>query len=614
MYEYEEVQMRGDATWMMWWARIRACQRYRRDHPFGESNWQRYYQTYKNFHWEDGNFEPSYELNADNLAEKITVNITLSNILKMVPFLVNTQAEFQCEPRKPEDVVMAMLKQNILNYEFEHRKIQKQLKKVVYDGCIIGHGIMKTGFVREIDTAEHDKYGDLVFDDMIEDESIYGKRVSPFNFWFDYAATEKDLATARFTIERYYKYVPDLIENTSYKKSVRMKIKSGFYSVKTTRGIPEWESSGGEMRWITDAVFDTYESDLACLYEVFDRQHNRVLTFCEGILEPIREISNPYPYLRGEFPYIQYDFIYTPDEPWGMGIPEMIEDQQYELDRHRTFGFQHRRKCSSTIYEVLDSVDEDEAEKLPDAEDGTFVFVPQIGSISPVKEAPLPRDYPLQEGIIKADIDELVGFDPIMRGERLQGRATLGEVQSRTGVSSLKLNERVDTVDDLFLMTGKQCVAHIGANYHKERVVKLFGKQGMFWVTVSNDDIKGEIDLKLLTVSAPKKSPEMETQQRGQVFQFSMQLLPFIQAGFIPPDAINFVELLKWWLESFHRQDIGRFFKGALMPIQPLAMLPEDVPGQFAPQQQEQLGEGGGNPQDFLRMLSQGNMSGLQIA
>ena len=609
---FDEVEERsGENAWMMWWARIRACQRYRMDHPFGERNWERYYETYKNFHWEDGSFEPSYDLSADNLPEKITVNITLSNILKTVPFLVNTQAQYMLEPRKPEDVVMAMLKEKILNYEFEHRGLQEQLKRVVYDGCIIGHGIAKSGFVREIDTAEYERTGDIEYDSMISDEAIYVKRVKPANFWFDYAGSEKTLATARYTIERYYKYVPDLIENTSFKKSVRMKIKNGTYPVKTTRGIPEWENTSREYQWITDAIFDTYESDLACLYEVNDKKYNQVLTFCEGILEPMRVISNPYPYLQGEFPYTQYDFIYMPDEPWGMGLPELIEDQQYELDRHRTFGFNHRRKCSSTIYEVLDSVAEDEAEKLPDGEDGTFVFVPQIGSIAPVREAPLPRDYPLQEGIIKGDIDELIGFDPIMRGERLQGRATLGEVRTRTGTASLKLNERVDAVDKLFLAVGKQCAMHIGANYHKERVVKLAGMQGMFWVTVSNDDIKGEFDIKMLTVSAPKKDPDMDTQQRGAVFQYSLQLLPLIQAQLIPPDAINFVELLKWWLESFDRQDVGRFFKGALMPIQPLAMLPEQVPGQFTAQPEQ--GAMGGNPEDFLRMLSQGNMSGLQM-
>jgi hypothetical protein len=67
-------------------------------------------------------------------------------------------------------------------------------------------------------------------------------------------------------------------------------------------------------------------------------------------------------------------------------------------------------------------------------------------------------------------------------------------------------------------------------------------------------------------------------------------------------------------MESFHRHDIGRFFKPALNPVEPLIVNPGEMLGQFQPQQQQQQQMGGGNPEDFLRQLSIGNMSGLQMS
>lgn len=606
----EKERRSGDLAWTLWWSRIRSCMRFRHSHLYGDTMWERYYRTYEGIQWED--IDDMYDISSDNLPEKVVVNVTASTILNIVPFLVNEQAQYNLEPRKPADVINAMLKQKVLNYEFLHRNIQSELKKVVYDGLIIGHGIAKTGFVRTIDKAATQRTGDIEYDDLIEDESVYCRRIDPRNFWFDYNAVDRNLDTARYTIERYFKYIPDLVENTSFKSSVREKIKDGTFSLVLTDSTPGNSFSENDLTWL-NGNFDNFESEMATLYEIWDKKYNQVLTFVEGVVEPIRVIDNPYLYLKGEFPYSKFDFIYVPNQYYGCGIPRFIEAQQFELNRHRTFAFNHRRKHSARLYEVSQDVDPDEAEKLPEAEDGTYIIVPNIGSISPIAEAPLPRDYSLFEAIIKADIDNMTGNDALVRGQPLQSRATLGEVQTRSNILSLKLNDRVAEVDKLFLKVGKQLASHIGANYNKSLIVRLTGLQGEFWVEVNNEDLKDETDVSMTTVSAPRRNPEVQQQQRIQMFQFSMQLLPLIQAGVIPPDAINFVELLKWALEGFERQDIGRFFPSALTPISPLnqsLISSGEVSAQFQPQVEQALG---GNAQDLVRRLSSGNLTGLQV-
>lgn len=605
-YPTEQEKKKGDLAWQMWWSRINACIRYRQGCSYGDTQWERYYNTYKGLQWDD--IEELYDINSDNLPDRITVNITASTILNIVPFLINEKAQYKLEPRKPDDVVNAMLKEKVLNYEFKHRNIQDQLRKVVYDNVIIGHGIAKTGFVRTIDEAASKAVGDIEYDDMIEDESVYARRINPFNFWMDYSAIDKNLETARYTVERYYKYAPDLIENTSYSASVREKIEDGTYSLTTTKSNPNYVGMQNDLAWLND-TYDDYESEMAVLYEVWDKKYNQVLTFVCGVVEPIRIIDNPYPYLRGEFPYIKTDYIYIPNEFYGYGVPKFIEQQQFELNRHRTFAYNHRRRFSARKYQVTEDVDPEELEKLQDAEDGTYIVVPSIGNIAAIEDVALPRDYPLIEALIKGDINEQSGTDSLSRGNNLQSRATLGEVQTRTNIMSLKLNEKVAGVDALFLKTGSQMQSHIGANYVKSLIVRLVGPQGEFWVEVNNEDLKDEMDVTMMTVSAPRRNPELELQQRIQMFQMSMQLLPLIQGGLIPADAINFVELFKWTLEGFERQDIGRFFQPALSPVNPLSQVTiaaQQVPQQFSQQTN--------NPQDLLRGIAAGNPAGLQAA
>jgi len=96
-----------------------------------------------------------------------------------------------------------------------------------------------------------------------------------------------------------------------------------------------------------------------------------------------------------------------------------------------------------------------------------------------------------------------------------------------------------------------------------------------------------------------------------------MQLLPLIQAGLIPANAINFVELLKFALEGFERVDIGRFFPAALSPIVPLSepLSVEQFGQQLAlPQGQPENAEGATSGQDLIRSIASGNMLGLQAA
>lgn len=616
----EKERKSGDLAWAMWWSRIRACQRFRREYIFGERKWERYYNIYKMLMWEDPE-EMDYDISSDNPADRITVPIITSTILTIMPFLISENADFFLEPTRPQDVVNVMLKQKILNDEFDRKEGQEQLTMSGFDGIILGHGWAKSGFTREVKKAQHKGAGNIEYDDMIDDESAYVKRPDPRDMWFDYNAPSKNIDTARYIIERFRGYLTDIIEDTFYKSSVREKIADGFYKPVMEASLNTVYSNTSDLAWYTESSFWNYESENAVMYEVWDSKYHQVLYFMEGVQEPLQVIDNPYPYLKGKaFPYHKLDFIYRPNEFYGMGVPEFTENQGNELNRHRTSGVHHRRRYSNRQLQVVEEfIDSEEAEKIGDP-DIDFVFVKQKDAITPIQDVELPKDYLVMEEVIKRDIIEATGADSLARGQNLQSRATGFEVQVRTNILSLKLDQRIAAIDKMFLKMGKQLNGHISAQYTKSQVIRLRGAQGEYWVEVNEEDLKDEVTVRVRTVSAPKRNPETEMQQKIQLFQYALQLLPLVEAGLIPTNAINFVELLKFSLEGFERVDIGRFFPMALNPVPPLqeAMTPQEFGNQLAlsqggQQSAEQL-PGQGNSQDLIRSIASGNTAGLQVA
>lgn len=573
---FKQEQPTGKEAYQLWWSRIHSCVMWRYDYWNGDRNWDRAYRQYKGIEWEDRD-DYLDEVSSDNPREKITVHMTASTVNTMLPFLVNRRPKAVAKPRKPQGTVSAMIQEEVLNYEYEHRDMHPQMKRAVKDMAIIGWGVIKTGFTLKLDEASNEKSGDINYEDYVADEACYVKRVCPKDFYFDPNASERNLSTARYCFERYRKYVADVLVNTSYKESVRKKIKSGEYKLITSNVEPD-----EQRRWWYDddlGLSDMYinpENELATLYELWDKKYNKYYVFAEGVPEPLVEKDNPYPYLKGEFPYRIVQFEELPDEWYPIGICGMIEDQTIELNRHRTFAYHHRRILSARKYEVLEGIDDEEADKLAAAEDGTYIKVPQIGSIKLIEDAQLPKDYFPIEATIKGDIQETVGLDALMRGGDLGDRTTAGEVGTRVNLFSYKLNDRVDAVDDFFLKTMYQLNAHIGANYLKESVVRLIGPQGEFWVRYSNKDLRDEIILTLETVSAPKTDPNIERNQRIQILGIMMQALQVMVQTGVPID-IDFNEVFRWVLESFGRKDIARFFRSAANPIDPTVLEPKQL-------------------------------------
>ena len=555
----------GNFDYEIWMARLQSTLRWRQNYWNGDKNWNRAYDMFRGKHWRD---MQEQDPSSDQLRDRITVNVTQSSILNVLPFLMTSHPEFQGKARKPSKTESVKLQTSMLNYEYTQREMHPQVKKSGLDAAICGHGITKTGYNLELDEAISKVEGLINYEDYVKADAPFAKRVSPFFFLIDPEASEANLETARWCAEIFFKTERDILANSNYSSSVRNKIKNGTYPLKYKTHLMGKNYDDPTLNNLTKETDDPAlpESRLVMLYEVWDKKYLKYFVFADGVADPLIEKDWPYSYLDG-VPYVKVDYITLPDELYGIGIPYQIEDQQFELNRNRTYAFEHRRRFSARKYEVLKGVDEGEFTRFMNGEDGVGIRVQQMGSIMPIPDAPMPEDTGIVEAMIRSDVQDMTGLDALLRGQNLPDRTTSGEVSTRTSLFRLKLDDRIEAIDRFVLKVGTQVLQHIKGNYNTERVLEIVGESGVNWETLTFEQIKDEVDIMMETISAPKVDPLLERQQALQIWQISMSSLPLIQAGLL---RIDMNALFGWMMEKFGIKDVGRFFADALIIKPPL--------------------------------------------
>lgn len=568
--------------------------RFRGKHWNGEKAWRRYLDLYRGNHWKVMQ-QDSDDVSSDSVRERVTVNITGSTVQNMLPFLIRKRPKFMLQPRRPEFVVSARLQQEVLNYCWREFDMQRQARRAILDAVVLGHGIIKTGFNLEVDESIDSAPTTIEYRDYIRKEEPFVRRVSPFFFVFDPEAPEFDLNSARWCAEIIIKPLRDVIDNKLYSDKVRKQLRDGKVEPTRVESLYNWKVDSDLDFGDEHTDFSETNRDRVVLFELWDKRSGKYFVFAHGVHEPLIEQETwPYDYLDG-FPYLMVPFIPMIDEPFPLGLPAFMEDQQHELNRTRTAMFQHRRRFNRKYMALEGEIDDAELTKLVNGEDGTVIIARNRDAVVPLADAPLPSDQYQVEGVIKQDIQELTGSDELIRGGSLPSRTTATEVNTRGRLFGLKLEDRVEQVDNFIVSVGRQVLQHIKANYLTDKVIRLTGEQGNYWVTYSPEDIQGEVDIEMETVSAPQVDPVLDRQQAIQIMQMVMNAYPILAQMGVP---INLGELFKWVFEKFEgMKDIQRFFPLAGEISEPLkAILKAGLQAQAQMSAAPSVGGPGGGP------------------
>lgn len=571
--------LQGQKAAEFWLSRVDKVMRARERHWNGDAQWRRNIDLYRGRHWRllssAGELE---QPDSERPRRRITVNKVGSIVLSMLPFMVRRRPKFLLHPRQPAHFVSAVLQQELLNWCWQEFGMQPQIKKSVLDATVLGHGIVKVGFNLEVEAAQPEgRAVDIDYRDYIKASHPYIHRVSPFRFLWDPDAPEHDLNSARWCAEIIYKPLRDVIVDKRYSSSVRAGLRSG--KIEATKASKLTDVRGGQdyAGWQEGGTgdFDEFEDDMLVLIELWDKRSGKYYVFLHGHDMPLIERKEwPYPYLEG-FPYVMLPFIPTIDDLYPIGVPKWIEDQQYELNRIRTMQFEHRRRFNRKYIVDRNAVDPEGLEQLRVGKDGTLILADHTEAVKPIADAPIPQDQMLVDGIISQDMRELTGADELLRGGKLPSRTTASEIEARTQIMGLKIEDRVEDVDRFVERIGRTVLQHLKANYLPTDVIRIAGPTGQHWTSFSREDIQEEVDFEMESTSAPRTSPEQERAHALKILEIAIQMAQVVG----PNSGLDMTALFQWVLEKFDtNKDMARFFPALANPMMPLAAGGTPVP------------------------------------
>lgn len=561
-------------------------------------------------------------------ANLIVVNETLSAVETYLAFLLYQNPFFKINPRHPEDVISALIKEEQANYNWREYNVQKPLAMAGFDSAITGKGYIAIGWTpASALQGKSPKTGRMSTRDYIRPDAPWARRVSPYDMLQDPEAPDYDFESSIWVGELYWQPLYEI-----YNSADRLLDPTGklIEQLKKGYGRGSWSADYSNSYYKkTDRKneYKTYQ-DKVQVCRFWNKRHMSYKEYICGILEPLREgpwyylDENQAPYLDG-FPYVELPFYYLPDQCTGLGIPRVIRNQQHELNRSRTQMFDYRQRITTIIYTVIQEafVDKDGPEKWANAKMAEAIFVKMHDAIKAIDIPALPQDIWTIEAKIMDDIRRILGLDEIARGGAIPSRTSANEIEKRTNFLSLKTRPRKMNFDDAAKKVIRQMLQHEARWASQERVMKVAGRVGQYWdqlkamkpdmfiedaaenkyVKFGKSDIQAEFEVEVQSMAMGDYDPDLRRAALQKLLDSAPNVGPIMAQmgdGRVP----NYSELYEMILEAWEIKDAGRFF--VMTPATPMEMEPKEPQPQNG--QTEPL-----NPEGQMEAQSVNPASGL---
>jgi len=563
-----------------------------------ETRWKRFYKLYRNYRTVS---DTPYKSN-------IFVPYVFSKVETVVPKMLgtmfNTRPIISVQARKGATEDMASLLEVLLEYQLDEDQLEFFSKILEFFKECAVYG---SSFAKIIP-----KFND---DDLASFNYIDVEPIDLFHIFPDYRA--KSIRRMKYIIQLSY---------TDYDDLERM-ARAGFYqNVKELLGKLESMSSVDEYkkkRLTSVGILDEYGFDsnrrVVEVLEYWDRENIYTIGARREIL---KKEKNPF---GGLLPFIMARYVPVQHELYGIGIPEIAESLQEELNDVRNQRMDNVNLIINRMFiaNKYADIDFDSLVSYP----GNVILASDVNAIKDLTTPDVTQSAYKEEEIIKSDIDTATGEYPYDAGAPPMRRETA------TGIVKLQQasNIRFDTVVKMLEFTVLRSIAKtfLWLDYHflePEEFARIVGKEeyakrnGDAFYQQDITEILKQYNFQPMgsSITAVK---EVRTQQMMQAYQLFNQ-----------DPYINQLELRKMLLDAFDIKCTSKLLQtppipaasitnvmpqpgeqpgqgppGAPPPGQgPPGAMPPGPPGAMPPPPPPPPGQGAPNEADMMAMLMQG--------
>lgn len=416
------------------------------------------------------------------------------------------------------------------------------------------------------------------------------------DFFFDPAATE--IADARYCIHRYW---ADMAELESFNDQMEGRVYKNLNKLK--KSLEEHDSTEATPR---QAEYRQEKMQDLMGQTATNNANKEIMIWEYWTDDWVVKIANkeiviscmPNPFWHGEKPFTRWVLDILPNEFYGVGLVERVEQLQYELNTVRNQRIDNVSLVINKMFKILRgaNIDVKQLQSRP----GGFIEVDSSQDVEEIPMRSVDGSAYTEEGAIKMDIDFATGIHDPSRGSSGVRRetATTMTILDRAGNKRFEFMVVIGEclgMEDCFnqiIALNKQYIDH-------ERL--LVAQEGLGMVDgaqidhVSPMDLMGDWEI-IAAGSAVDPYANSEVKQANLINLYGLVAQR--------PD-FNHNELLREIFEAYHIPNVDRFFQNPMAMVQ--QMLMQQQAGQVPAQAPTPAG---GTPEEQMMLMQLMQMMG----
>lgn len=492
----------------------------------------------------------------------VAPNMVFSTVNIIVPSIVVNYPKITVTARKESDADAAATVEAMCNYNWVRHNVHEELKLVIRDFVLFGHGVAKVTWVLNEDEVEmdRDEYTSSVQEALLQvqqgrqeaertglgvtfpsdDEVIRSapttktvvtadhpsvERISPFDIYVDPDATR--FRNARWIAQRLYVPLESAKRNEDWDPKARRRLKGTAMSEakKDQKTTFEGEERGKDTEFVV-------------VWEYYDLVNNQMCVFAEGcdeFLIEMQETPLPFPH-----PFVFALNYIVPEKLYPIGDVETVVPLQMELALTRTQMINDRKRYRRMYLYKPDEIGADGLAALMSAEDNAMIPVdydgPLTDVLAPVGTTPLPPEFYNQTAMIIDDLNLTTGVTEYQRGTLSEIRRTATEASMIQDMANARSADKLALVEQTISELARRTVQLAQEFLTTEQIARVVGEAGVqTWVSYDRERIEGEFDFQ---VEAGSTQPMNETFRRQSAMQMMDAMAPFVQMGVVDPQKL----------------------------------------------------------------------------
>jgi hypothetical protein len=526
-----------------------------------QGNWDTSEKQYAGDHW-------SMQQQEDDTADRITVNMSLSTVTTIAPYVTGEPPSHIVKP-----VSMSASESNARLIEAWLDRLWRrrdtdfagELKMAVEDFLVYGDGWLRVGYeLVEIEVGSQD---------AAQAAKLTLERLSPRNVWVD--PTADRARKASWVALRSYVLLPDLMDSPYLDSEGKVLRVSDFY---TEEQIPTTMTR--EDTDIQQTSVDAENRRYVEMIEFWDLVEKVHYRYVPGMEVPL------YVSEQAESPIVNVANYRIYTSPYHFGELEQVWGLQQELNYARSQLSTHRRRNVTKVLARKGVLGEDGRAALESPRMGEVVEYEgnePIGNLlTPLSLPPLSAEaYNSAEQAVR-DIYEVTGVTEYLRGSP-QGeiRRTATEATILESGSNVKVRAKLDRIETAireigYLLVGMARQVYTETNFD-ELSILLGGDYADRFnraaaaeqqdpsllaptdvdVPVGPDIFEGAYDIDVEKQSTELRNPQVREQRYRQLFETVMQFAPVLQQMGV---QVNVRRIMELWFDAMGITDIESLF------------------------------------------------------